>query len=1092
MAGDNHTNGDDVLSRPASRSVFRFTRWTVAHRRHREDSGPSGENGGDDNGEGVERAVQFPRDDDASSLDGEQYPLNRFRTSKYTALSFLPVNLFEQFRRVANFYFLVIFIMQLIPGVSPYPIIITVLPLTFILGVTALKEGWEDWFRHKFDAEVNAREVKRWDFSLSRTVPVRSDALRVGDVVEIHQNETSPADVLLLSSTGADVHVDTASLDGESRLKLRRCVFASEADAITKKHKVVCDAPSPWLERFQGKIDDIPLSRESLFVRGALLRNTPRVLALVLYTGPHTKLHLNQQKPRMKFSQIERRLNRCLATIFAFQAILCIVLSFCTLSWDEKLSEQIPEESSDGWMFAFLTWFILFSYMVPMSLYVVLEFGRFASGLYIQWDATLSSEAAARAISSSGVEELGEIDVVLSDKTGTLTRNSMHLTKIASRGESVNVESFVSMNEDVEKCLLIMVICNDLTVNGGFDPFASPSMSWDIQNVSYHGESPDEVALAYGAKNMGVALVCRAPKRLCVRCGGCFHEYEILGVLPFSPVRKRMGMVVRRTRSIANGKVEACEDSAMFLIKGADSTVLRLCREDEGSNSVEKSIDTFSKEGLRTLVLAESAIETPECLGSFKTDYMKAAISMGDRDADIETAFRSIETDLHVVGATGVEDALAENVPLAIQNLVKAKVQVVVLTGDKTETAVNICVNAHLISDPKMIRYVVHEERIAEDLAKLAGGVDKSVALVISGTALRAIFQEKKHTESFSEILPYCYTIICTRMTPAQKATVVRFYKTRKAITLAIGDGANDVSMIREAHVGVGILGKEGSQAANAADFALSRFSDLTRLLFVHGRYAHVRVVDAARASTFANMAFNLPLLFFGFINGYSAQSMYSSMVLTVFNLLFTGIVYLAIVFFDRQLDDTIAMQYPQIYACVRGVRFFGAFSYEMLLAAWYAAVAFFAYASLSDDVLVSDGEGLGMWGLGAVANMVTVPSLMISYALRMRCFTWLHWASLGIGMLAFLAILFVTPFWFTYTDELWGFPQYAFHGGALWLWALVLITAAVLPQAAVRCWGDLFYPDPWLVVREKETLDRRSSIACACQKPSVRPESPA
>ena len=1131
----------------ARRATSIFTRWTVAHKRYTNKN----------------KASEHPAPEEdmfvkviagAPSPSGNDYPPNTFRTSKYTAATFLPINLFEQFRRVANFYFLVIFILQLIPGVSPYPIVITVLPLTFILGVTAVKEGWEDRGRHKYDNSINARSVCRIvPDNPSEEQLVRSDALRVGDIVKIMENDTAPADVLLLSVLQSEsdkdntVWVDTAGLDGETRLKLRRAVFSSDFQETLASGSfacdIVCEGPSPWLERFKGKLSymgkERGIERENLFVRGAILRNTASVYALVLYTGKRTKLHLNQQTVRAKFSRTEKRLNRYLAAIFFFQTVVCAVLSFVTQAWDRDLSSQLPppDYRSDvvGWLYAFASWFILFSYMVPMSLYVVLEFSRFASGLYIQWDASFraeNSDLSPMAISSSGVEELGEIDVVLTDKTGTLTRNSMNLTTIAtSRGyvwtlegdeaarppadvgnesaHQVAAQTKLPGEDDVvdfEECLRIMALCGDLLVhyhgdrNLHPDPFDAPWNDFDPSLLGFSGESPDEAALASAARDLGVALVSRTPAKIVIALDRTdaqgkkwsrieFEEYLIAGMLPFSPIRKRMAVAVQLTRRMAADgtivKLDATEP-VILLSKGADSTMMPLCEPCSAADALSKvqyNVQRFSCLGLRTLILAKHTLGDEE-RAAFADAHKAALISMGNRDARIEEAFADIEQRLKIRGTTGVEDRLADGVPGAIKSLVKAGVQVVVLTGDKTETAVNICSTTGLISGKgdEHIHHIVDDASVLGDLQgalAVARERDQRHALVVSGACLRVCLSGAQATEAFAELLPFCFTIICTRMTPQQKARVVAFYKSRfRKVTLAVGDGANDVSMIREAEVGVGILGKEGSQAANAADFALHRFSDLTRLLFVHGRYAHVRVVDAARASTFANMAFNLPLLYFGFVNGFSAQSMYSSMVLTVFNILFTGIVYLAIVFFDRQLDADVAMKVPRLYSDVRSTISWTAFALEMLLAVWFGAIAFVAFSALNVDVLSSDGKPLGLWGLGAVANMVTVPSLLVSYSLRMKCFTWFHAAALGIGSLAFVIILFGTPYMFTYTDELWGFAQYAFVSPSVWLWTLCLVVATILPQYATRAFWFCFNPPLWLEVREKVRVSEQRKVA--------------
>lgn len=148
----------------------------------------------------------------------DRFPRNVFITSKYTPWNFLFINLFEQFSRVANFVFLLVTLVQLIPGVSPFNIWSTLLPLIFILLVTAIKEAWEDYLRHKADKITNNVMYKRIlpDGSMQQ---IPSCEIVSGDVIVLEDQEAIPADILVLACSDSDgtCYVDTSSLDGETK-----------------------------------------------------------------------------------------------------------------------------------------------------------------------------------------------------------------------------------------------------------------------------------------------------------------------------------------------------------------------------------------------------------------------------------------------------------------------------------------------------------------------------------------------------------------------------------------------------------------------------------------------------------------------------------------------------------------------------------------------------------------------------------------------------------------------------------------------------------------------------------------------------------
>lgn len=198
-------------------------------------------------------------------------------------------------------------------------------------------------------------------------------------------------------------------------------------------------------------------------------------------------------------------------------------------------------------------------------------------------------------------------------------------------------------------------------------------------------------------------------------------------------------------------------------------------------------------------------------------------------------------------------------------------------------------------------------------------GQNAELGMVIDGHSLG--FALHDHTEEFLRLGRLCRSVICCRVTPLQKALVVRVVKQgEQKVSLAIGDGANDVSMIQEAHVGVGIFGKEGTQAARASDYAIHQFRYLRRLLCIHGRYSYLRVAGIIQYSFYKNMCFTLGLLWFSFINGFTGQTLYDAWVITLYNIVFTSVPPFLFGLFERDLNEDIITQVSLHFPCIHGI----------------------------------------------------------------------------------------------------------------------------------------------------------------------------
>uniref|UniRef100_A0AAQ4QP38 ATPase phospholipid transporting 11A n=1 Tax=Gasterosteus aculeatus aculeatus TaxID=481459 RepID=A0AAQ4QP38_GASAC len=249
----------------------------------------------------------------------QRYPDNRIVSSKYTSWNFIPKNLFEQFRRIANFYFLAIFLVQLIIDTPTSPVT-SGLPLFFVITVTAIKQGYEDWLRHKADCSINECPVDV--VQQGKVVRTQSHKLRVGDIVMVREDETFPCDLILLSSSRHDgtCYVTTASLDGESSHKTYYAVqdtvaFRTEREVDSLHATIECEQPQPDLYKFVGRINIYkdreeplarPLGAENLLLRGATLKNTQHIYAVAVYTGMETKMALNYQSKSQKRSAVEK------------------------------------------------------------------------------------------------------------------------------------------------------------------------------------------------------------------------------------------------------------------------------------------------------------------------------------------------------------------------------------------------------------------------------------------------------------------------------------------------------------------------------------------------------------------------------------------------------------------------------------------------------------------------------------------------------------------------------------------------------------------------------------------------------------------
>uniref|UniRef100_A0A8C8GMI7 Phospholipid-transporting ATPase n=1 Tax=Oncorhynchus tshawytscha TaxID=74940 RepID=A0A8C8GMI7_ONCTS len=939
---------------------------------------------------------------------------NAIKTSKYNAFTFLPLNLFEQFQRIANAYFLILLLLQVIPAISSLSWFTTVVPLVLVLSVTAAKDATDDI----------VREVR-------------------------------------------------------------------------------CEPPNNRLDRFTGTLTNAgqkySLDNNKILLRGCTLRNTEWCFGLVLFGGPETKLMQNCGKTTFKRTSIDRLMNVLVLCIFGFLAFMCMILAIGNRIWEQRWGSEFTaflprQDGVDTPFSSFLTFWsyvIILNTVVPISLYVSVEVIRLGNSFYIDWDRKMyhaRSDTPAKARTTTLNEELGQIKYIFSDKTGTLTQNIMIFNKCSINGKSYGEVQMVTRKVDWsfnpladhqfsfhDHSLVEAVKLENVEVHSFFRTLALCHTVMAEEKTEgellYQAQSPDEGALVTAARNFGFVFRSRTPESVTIVEMGKERSYELLAILDFNNVRKRMSVIVRSP-----------EGKLCLYCKGADTMVYE--RLDQSCTKLmdvtTEHLNEYAGEGLRTLALAYKDLDE-EYFSRWKLRHHEASTALEDREDKLDLLYEEIEKDLVLLGATAIEDKLQDGVPQTIEQLAKADIKIWVLTGDKQETAENIGYSCNMLREEMNDIFIVsanNPDDVRQELSTMKPGAEEEAifmpertlgnkpkvvrdeevngeyGLVINGHSL-AYALEHSMELLFLRTACLCKTVICCRVTPLQKAQVVELVKKYKqAVTLAIGDGANDVSMIKAAHIGVGISGQEGMQAVLSSDYSFAQFRFLERLLLVHGRWSYLRMCKFLRYFFYKNFTFTFVHFWYAFFCGFSAQTVYDEWFITLYNLVYTALPVLGMSLFDQDVNDMWSFQHPNLYVPGQLNQYFSktAFFKCALHSVYSSVVLFFIpYAAMYDTVR-DDGRDIADYQSFA---LLAQTCLVITVCIQVQYNTvndWKHTSS--------LAMYFVVTFSMYSNGTHITFPaSFPFIGTArnslnqpnVWLTILLTSILCVLPVVAYR-----------------------------------------
>ncbi|OBZ91812.1 Phospholipid-transporting ATPase DNF1 [Choanephora cucurbitarum] len=989
--------------------------------------------------------------------------------------------------------------------------------------------------------------------------------VQVGDYVMIQNDEEVPADIIILSTSEKDnlCYVETQNLDGETNLKVRQGLKATGElrtvhDCERAYFYFESEPPNVNLYQYNGVMRwDIEqpdgestvthqkteaVTYNNLLLRGCVLRNTRWAIGVIVYTGAETKIMLNSGSTPSKRSKMSKATNPYVVANFCILAILCIISSvLSSVNFNASGSSRYFDygiEGTSASYLGFITFWvtlILYQNIVPISLYISVEIVKTLVAYFVYADLDMYHEPTdAPCIPKTWniCDDLGQIEYIFSDKTGTLTQNVMESRKAtingisygmgkteASAGADIRQGSDISdmKQDDLDHAREIMyskqatlfenkyigpnptlidpAIYNDLerddlhaaSVAHFFSALAlchtaladRPDRT-DRHHIEYKAQSPDESALVASARDLGFVFLGRESNVLTVEVMGRKKKYDLLNVLEFNSNRKRMSVIVKPHES----------DRIVLLCKGADSVIYdRLCTDFGDQHELDQAqarlreitlehLEGFANEGLRTLCLAYRFISQRE-YRSWNRRFQEASAAIYSREDRIEEICEEIEVNMLLMGGTAIEDRLQDGVPETIAELSRSGIKLWVLTGDKTETAINIGFSCNLITLDMELVVVKAEDResTASELERALERVDrvgdtKRCALVIDGITLKFALEPQTETKLL-DLGTRCASVVCCRVSPKQKAQVVRLVKKGlRVMTLAIGDGANDVSMIQEANVGVGISGVEGRQAVMASDYAIAQFRFLQKLLLVHGRWSYLRIAEMVMGFFFKNIVWTFVLFWYQLFCQFNGSMMFEYVLVTLYNVVFTSLPIIFMGIWDQDLNAKVSSLYPELYRMgLRNDKFKTWRFYLTVLDGIYQSSVcfFFPYMLLLGGPVDPEGRDQnGMYSFGTIVSSIVVIVANLFVVVSLYSFTWIQILVISLSILVYYVIVCIYAQFNTF---LFAGQHSLFGTGNYWMTLILTIVACFLPRVVAKHYRHQYRPYDNDIIREQELV---------------------
>uniref|UniRef100_A0A8C5HAA3 Phospholipid-transporting ATPase n=1 Tax=Gouania willdenowi TaxID=441366 RepID=A0A8C5HAA3_GOUWI len=847
----------------------------------------------------------------------EKHPKNAIKNQKYNFFTFVPGVLYQQFKFFLNLYFLVVACSQFVPSLKIGYLYTYWAPLAFVMAVTMMREAVDEVRRFRRDKEMNSQLYSK--LTMRGKIQVKSSDIQVGDLIIVEKVNSfllAALEWFALEVPPSACFIRTDQLDGETDWKLKVAVCCTQrlpavGDLFSIRAFVYAQRPQLDIHSFEGNFtreDSDPQIHESLSIENSLWASTVvasgTVIGVVIYTGKETRSVLNTSHAKNKVGLLDLELNRLTKALFLAQVVLSVVM--------------IALQGFLGpWFRNLFRFVVLFSYIIPIRLNVSIGLGKFQKQKMLISTTRLvaHNEMVFKRLHlgtvSYGTDTMDEIQshIIQSYALVSQTSGTASGTTPVRKTQTSAPKVRKSVSSRIHEAVKAIALCHNVTpvyeshANGNGEretESAEADQDYIDDNRTYQASSPDEVALVQWTESVGLTLVNRDLQTLQLKTpSGQILSFSILQIFPFTSESKRMGIIVR----------EESTGDITFYMKGADVAMASIVQYNDW---LEEECGNMAREGLRTLVVAKKSL-SEEQYQDFENRYTQAKLSIHDRSLKVAAVVESLERELELLCLTGVEDQLQADVRPTLELLRNAGIKIWMLTGDKLETATCIAKSSHLVSrnqDIHVFRPVSNRGEAHLELNAFRRKHD--CALVISGDSLEVCLKYYEH--EFVELACQCPAVVCCRCSPTQKAQIVTLLQQHTDNrTCAIGDGGNDVSMIQAADCGIGIEGKEGKQASLAADFSITQFKHIGRLLMVHGRNSYKRSAALGQFVMHRGMIISTMQAVFSSIFYFASVPLYQGFLMVGYATIYTMFPVFSLVL-DQDVKPEMALLYPELY----------------------------------------------------------------------------------------------------------------------------------------------------------------------------------
>ena len=995
--------------------------------------------------------------------NNKKFGNNIIKTTKYNFITLIPKSLFYQLCRASNIYFLCVSILNCL-SFSPKNPVSMIITFSFVLIFTMIKDEIIDFARYKQDEKSNSRKClifydKKWKTE-------KCFKITPGNIIKLKEDEECSCDILIIksSNTGGYLYVDTKNLDGESNLKEKYSVenlkdFDLNQDELSAlSGNIMTTVSDEDLNDWEGFLNyndlkNIYCTMDNMMLKGTILKNTEYIYGIVIYAGHQTKIMKNSHKPKPKVSKMIKTMDKLLYSLFAFTLLICLVFAILCYKFKKENEHKYDyifinynENNNKNIALKILIYFIIFFIdyyqIIPISLYVVMEIIKLYQNILISYDFEiydLINNKPTESRDTGLIEQLGQIDFLFSDKTGTLTLNQMSFKKCFINGKVYgaekesnecsdapfsingdmsayetlsglitkdNCKKEINMDEKsikkeqiwIERFFVLICVCNEVF----------PNLKND--KICYQSTSPDDIALVKGAQQLGFEFQYRNYSQIFIKnnINKYNYNYEVLISIPFSSKRKRMSVLAKDINNDKYYVFSKGSDSVMITDNNEQKPLITIFNYEKEKTFLEQILEHFSKEGLRILVMGYKEINEEQA-NIWKNRYVESMNSNTKKNE----IFSEIEKDLIFCGCSAIEDKLQEGVPETIKTLIDCGIRIWVLTGDKKETAIEISKQCNLIGENMNLidlTHNLHESDLIMKLKNLCENynlneyIDKKyinleeiqdkinnnfrdMAFIIDGFCLHKILSNKELRRLFFLLGIISKSVICCRISPKQKSLVVELIKSNgDYVTLAVGDGANDIPMIMKASIGIGIQGKEGTQAVRSSDYSIGQFRFLEKLILFYGRNGYTKIAKYISYYFYKNFILVATELIFAFYNGFSGQIFFPDWYGTMFNAIFTSWPCIFVFAYEKELSVKICKKFPILYRAGPKNYYFNIKTFWTFISyGLIHSILCFMIPSYSLKNIVNDnGDTMNNWKISTVSfsliiHVVSIKLLLIS-----------------------------------------------------------------------------------------------------------------